>query len=56
VGNWSGRFPNAVEGSTDVGKKSLREASPLVFVPSRGILEIGLDERPDDEPAWHSNQ
>jgi hypothetical protein len=49
-------FANAVEGSTDVGKKPFGKASPLVFVPSCGILEIGLGERPNDEPARHANQ
>jgi hypothetical protein len=49
-------FANAVEGSTDVGKKSFGKACPFVFVPSRGILEIGLGKWPNDEPAGHSNQ
>jgi hypothetical protein len=49
-------FANTVEGSSDVGKKPFGEASSLVFVPSRGILEIGLGKRPNDEPARHSNQ
>lgn len=49
-------FANAVEGSSDVGKKSFAKAGPLVFVPSRGFLEIGLGKWPNDEPARHSNQ
>lgn len=30
-----------------------REPTSLVLVPSRGLLEIGLGERPNDEPASH---
>jgi hypothetical protein len=36
-------------GSTSLKKRS--ESGPLVLVPPRGILEIGLVERPNDEPA-----
>ena len=44
------------EGMTDVAEKSLGETGSFVLVPSRGILEIGLGEWPNDEPAGHSNQ
>jgi methylase of polypeptide subunit release factors len=36
------------ERAIDIAEESLGEAGPFVLVPSRGILEIGLGERPND--------
>jgi hypothetical protein len=44
---------NAVEGSIDLREESLRETGSFVLVPPRGIVEIGLREWPNDEPASH---
>jgi hypothetical protein len=44
---------NAVERSIDLGEESLGETGSFVFVPSRRFVEIGLSERPNDEPAGH---
>jgi len=40
----------------DIAEKAAPETVMLFVVPSRGILEIGLGEWPNDEPAGHSNQ
>lgn len=37
----------------DIAQKAARETLMLFLVPSRGIVEIGLGERPNDEPARH---
>ena len=42
------------ERSVDIAEEALGEPGSLVLVPPRGILEIGLGERPNDEPAGHS--
>jgi hypothetical protein len=46
---------DAREGAIDVAEESLCETGSFVLVPPRGILEIGLGEWPNDEPAGHSN-
>jgi hypothetical protein len=45
---------NARERSIDIAEESFGETSSFVLVPPRGILEIGLGERPNDEPAHHA--
>ena len=40
----------------DIAEESLGETGSFVLVPPRGIVEIGLGEWPNDEPAGHSNQ
>jgi hypothetical protein len=40
----------------DIFEKPLGEPWSLLVVLLRGILEIGLGERPNDEPAGHSIQ
>jgi hypothetical protein len=40
--------------SVDIAEEAFGEPGPLIVVPPRGILEIGLGERPNDEPADHS--
>jgi hypothetical protein len=47
---------NARERSIDIAEESSGETGSFVLVPTRGILEIGLGERPNDEPAGHSIQ
>jgi hypothetical protein len=47
---------DARERSVDVAKEPLGEPGSLVLVPPCGILEIGLSEWPNDEPAAHSIQ
>src|SRR5215203_4236148 len=42
------------ERSVDIAEEALGEPGSLVLVPPRGILEISLGERPNDEPAGHS--
>src|SRR5689334_5425909 len=42
---------DAREGSVDLAEKAARETVMLFVVPSRGIVEIGLGEWPNDEPA-----
>jgi hypothetical protein len=49
-------FADASECSIDIAEESFGETGSFVFVPPRGILEIGLGERPNDEPAGHSIQ
>jgi hypothetical protein len=49
---WS--LENARERSIDIVEESCGETGSFVPVPSRGILEIGLSEWPNDEPAGHS--
>ena len=44
---------NAVERSIDLAEESFGETGSFVLVPSRGFVEIGLSERPNDEPASH---
>ena len=44
------------ERSVDIAEEPLGEPGSLVLVPPRGILEIGLSEWPNDEPAAHSIQ
>jgi hypothetical protein len=56
TGNWSGRFADARERAIDIAEESFGEICSLVLVPPRGILEIGLGEWPNDEPAGHSGQ
>ena len=48
---WS--LSNAVERSIGLGEEFLGETGSFVLVPSRGIVEIGLGEWPNDEPASH---
>src|SRR5918994_3252996 len=45
---------DARERSVDIAEEALGEPGSLVLVPPRGILEIGLGERPNDEPTGHS--
>ena len=40
----------------DIIEKPARKPRSLLLVPARGVLEIGLGERPNDEPARHSIQ
>jgi hypothetical protein len=47
---------DSCEGSVDIAEEPLGEPGLLVLVPPRGILEIGLSEWPNDEPAAHSIQ
>jgi hypothetical protein len=47
---------DARERSVDIAEEPLGEPRSLVLVPPRGILEIGLSEWPNDEPAAHSIQ
>jgi len=47
---------DARERSVDIAEEALGEPSSLVLVPPRGILEVGLSEWPNDEPAAHSIQ
>ena len=47
---------DARERPIDITEKSIGEPGSLVLVPPRGILEIGLSEWPNDEPAGHSVQ
>jgi len=49
---WS--LADARERSVDIAEEPLGEPGSLVLVPPRGILEIGLSEWPNDEPAAHS--
>jgi hypothetical protein len=50
------RLTDARERSVDIDEEALDESGTLVLVPPRGILEIGLSEWPNDEPAAHSIQ
>ena len=47
---------NARERSIDIAEEPFGETGSFVLVPPRGILEIGLGEWPNDEPAGHSVQ
>jgi hypothetical protein len=47
---------DARERSVNIAEEPLGEPGSLVLVPPRGILEIGLSEWPNDEPAAHSIQ
>jgi hypothetical protein len=49
---WS--LADARERSVDIAEEPLGEPGSLVLVPPPGILEIGLSEWPNDEPAAHS--
>jgi hypothetical protein len=49
-------FTDARERSIDIAEESFRETGSFGLVPPRGIFEIGLGERPNDEPAGHSIQ
>jgi hypothetical protein len=51
---WS--FADVRERTIDIAEESFGETCSLVLVPPRGILEIGLGEWPNDEPAGHSVQ
>ena len=42
------------ERDIDILDESLGEPGSLVVVPPCGILEIGLGEWPNDEPAGHA--
>lgn len=44
---------NARERSIDIAEESFGETGSFVLVPPRGVLEIGLGEWPNDEPARH---
>jgi hypothetical protein len=44
------------ERSIDITEESRRKPGALRLVPARGILEIGLGEWPNDEPAAHAIQ
>ena len=47
---------DARERAIDIAEESIGETGSFVLVPPRGILEIGLGEWPNDEPAGHSVQ
>ena len=47
-------FAYARECLIDIAEEPLVKPGALVLVPTRGILEIGLGERPNGEPAGHS--
>jgi hypothetical protein len=47
---------DARERSVHIAEEPVGEPRSLVLVPPRGILEIGLSEWPNDEPAAHSIQ
>ena len=51
---WS--FADARERAIDILEESFGETCSFVLVPPRGILEIGLGEWPNDEPANDSVQ
>ena len=51
---WS--FADARERAIDIAEESFGEIGSFVLVLPRGILEIGLGEWPNDEPAGHSVQ
>ena len=51
---WS--FADAFERPIDISEEPLAETGSLVLVPPGGILQIGLGEWPNDEPAAHSIQ
>jgi hypothetical protein len=55
-GELEGAFADTREGLVDIIEEPIGKPDALLFVPSRGILEIGLGEWPNDEPAWHSSQ
>jgi hypothetical protein len=42
---------DARERPIDIIEKPIGEPGSLVVVPLRGVLEIGLSEWPNDEPA-----
>lgn len=44
------------ERSIDVAEEPRCKAGALRLVPARGIVEVGLGKRPNDEPAGHSVQ
>src|SRR5438477_1564003 len=43
-------FADTREGPIGVVEEPLRESDALFLVPARSVLEIGLDEWPNDEP------
>jgi hypothetical protein len=45
---------NPSEHLIDIAKKAGAETSLFLVVPAHGLLEIGLRQRPDDEPSGHS--
>ncbi len=51
---WS--FADARECALNIAEESSGETCSFVLIPPRGILEIGLGEWPNDEPAGHSVQ
>ena len=51
---WS--FADARDRAIDIAEESFGETCSFVLVPPRGILEIGLGEWPNDQPASHSVQ
>jgi hypothetical protein len=44
---------DARERSIDIAEESFGETGLFVLVPPRGVVEIGLGEWPNDEPARH---
>ena len=46
---------DAVQRPIDITEKPTGKPGSLLLVPTRGVLEIGLSERPNDEPAGHSD-
>ena len=44
---------DATKRTIDIAEKPARETGLLFLVPSRGIVEVGLGERPNDEAAGH---
>jgi hypothetical protein len=56
AGNWSGRSPMRANVRLTSPRNRSGEIGSFVLVPPRGILEIGLGEWPNDEPAGHSVQ
>jgi hypothetical protein len=45
---------NPFEHLIDVAKEPRSETSLFIVVPVGGLLEIGLRQRPNDEPSVHS--
>jgi hypothetical protein len=55
-GKLSWACADAHDCSIDIAEEPCREPGALLLVPPRGILEIGLGEWPNDEPAGHAIQ
>jgi hypothetical protein len=47
---------DAFQGPIDITEEPSGKPWALLLVPPRGVLEIGLGERPNDDPAGHSIQ